>query len=54
MIFQFVPGDLIEVPEIPFKEEVDLEVSETALPIVDMQNDFVRAPDLVSVCRRGH
>ena len=43
MIFQFVPSSLIEVPEIPFKEEeVDLEASKTALIIVDMQNDFVR------------
>ncbi len=42
MIFQFVPGDTVEVPEIPYKEEVDLDANKTALIIVDMQNDFVK------------
>jgi nicotinamidase-related amidase len=43
MIFQFVPGDLVEVPTIPYKEEVDVDTKKTALIIVDMQNDFVKS-----------
>ena len=41
VIFQFVSGETVEVPEIPFKEEVHLDANRTALVIVDMQNDFV-------------
>lgn len=32
----------VEVPEIPWTEKVELKAEETALLIVDMQNDFVR------------
>lgn len=37
----FIPGKTVEVPEIPFKDEVALEPEKTALVVVDMQNDFV-------------
>jgi len=40
----FIPNDTVEVPEIPFKERVELTAEETALIVVDMQNDFVH-PD---------
>jgi nicotinamidase-related amidase len=40
----FIPGDTVKVPEIPFEEEVELPAERTALVIVDMQNDFVK-PD---------
>lgn len=42
MAFQFVPGKTVEVPEIPYKDKVELPVGNTALIIVDMQNDFVK------------
>jgi len=42
MTFQFIPNKTVEVPEIPFKDEVKLESGKTALIIVDMQNDFVK------------
>jgi nicotinamidase-related amidase len=38
---EFIPGDTVEVPEVPFKGEVELPGEKTALVIVDMQNDFV-------------
>jgi nicotinamidase-related amidase len=41
MSVDFIPGDTVEVPEIPFKEEVELPAGKTALVVVDMQNDFV-------------
>ncbi|MFO7743555.1 MAG: isochorismatase family cysteine hydrolase [Anaerolineae bacterium] len=44
MTIDFIPGETVEVPEIPFKEEVELRADKTALVIVDMQNDFVH-PD---------
>jgi nicotinamidase-related amidase len=42
MAFQFIPGKKVEVPEIPFKDQVRLPAQETALIVVDMQNDFVK------------
>ncbi len=42
MTFSFVPGKKVEVPEIPYKEEIVLPASRTALIIVDMQNDFIK------------
>jgi nicotinamidase-related amidase len=42
MTFPFVPGKNVEVPEIPYKKEVKLPAKETALIVVDMQNDFVK------------
>jgi nicotinamidase-related amidase len=41
MSVHFIPGDTVEVPEIPFKEEVELPAGKTALVVVDMQNDSV-------------
>lgn len=41
MGIDFVPSETVEVPEIPFEEEVELAAEETALIVVDMQNDFV-------------
>jgi nicotinamidase-related amidase len=37
-----IPGKNVDVPEIPFKDEVILPVKRSALIIVDMQNDFVK------------
>ncbi len=37
-----IPGPTVQVPEIPFQEKVTLPASDTALIIVDMQNDFVK------------
>lgn len=42
MSIQFIPGETVAVPEIPFKERVELPADKTALIIVDMQNDFVK------------
>jgi nicotinamidase-related amidase len=44
MSIQFVPGGTVEVPEISFKDEVQLPARETAVVVIDMQNDFVE-PD---------
>ncbi|MGH1363414.1 MAG: cysteine hydrolase family protein [Calditrichia bacterium] len=38
----FIPGRTVEVPEIPFLETVKLEASNSAIVVVDMQNDFVK------------
>jgi nicotinamidase-related amidase len=37
-----IPGKNVEVPEIPFKDKVVLPAKNSALIIVDMQNDFVK------------
>lgn len=42
MSFSFVPGKKVDVPEIPYKEEIVLPASKTVLIIVDMQNDFIK------------
>jgi nicotinamidase-related amidase len=41
MAFPFIPGRKVEVPDINYKESIVLPARETALIIVDMQNDFV-------------
>jgi nicotinamidase-related amidase len=41
MAFEYVPGDTVEVPEIPYKDEITLVAAETALVVEDIQNDFV-------------
>ena len=43
MSVQFVPGESVAVPEIPFKESVRLPAQKTAVVVVDMQNDFVKS-----------
>ncbi len=40
--FSYVPGNLVEVPQIPYQETITLPASKTALVVVDMQNDFVK------------
>lgn len=42
MGFPFVPGKTVEVPDIPYREEVRLPGKSTAVIVVDMQNDFVK------------
>ncbi len=42
MSVPFIPGKSVEVPEIDFRSEIVLPASQTALIIVDMQNDFVK------------
>lgn len=44
MSIRFVPGETVQVPEISFTDQVRLPAQETAVVVVDMQNDFVR-PD---------
>jgi nicotinamidase-related amidase len=39
---QTIPPKMVEVPEIPFKDQVWLPADRTAVIIVDMQNDFVK------------
>jgi nicotinamidase-related amidase len=42
MSVPFIPGKSVQVPEIPYKEQVKLPSRTTAMVIVDMQNDFVK------------
>jgi nicotinamidase-related amidase len=42
MTSNLIPSGTVQVPEIPWQEEVQLPSTETALIIVDMQNDFVK------------
>jgi nicotinamidase-related amidase len=42
MAFKYLPGNTVEVPELPYKKHVNLESEKSALIIVDMQNDFVK------------
>lgn len=42
MSFKFIPDSNVEVPQIPFKDRVELHAEKTALIVVDMQNDFVK------------
>lgn len=42
MSIHFTPPSTVEVPEIPFQDEVATPASKTALIVVDMQNDFVK------------
>jgi nicotinamidase-related amidase len=41
MSFQFVPEKTVQVPDIPFLDEIRLPAAKTAVIVVDMQNDFV-------------
>jgi nicotinamidase-related amidase len=43
MSFKFIPGKEVEVPQISYTESLVLPAGETALIIVDMQNDFVKS-----------
>jgi nicotinamidase-related amidase len=42
MSLQFVAGERVEIPEIPFKATIALPAQESAVVVVDMQNDFVK------------
>ncbi len=42
MKFNFIPPKEVEVPELNFKESIELNSKKSALIIVDMQNDFVK------------
>ena len=42
MSFNFVPGKEVEVPELKYKNEIKLQPNNSALIIVDMQNDFIK------------
>lgn len=44
MDFNYIPGKTVEVPEIPYKDQVELPVADSAVLVIDMQNDFVK-PD---------
>lgn len=41
MSFNFTPTGSVQVPEIPFEPSITLKAADTALVVVDMQNDFV-------------
>lgn len=41
MSFSFIPGETVAVPEIPFAEKMELAAADSAVIVVDMQNDFV-------------
>jgi nicotinamidase-related amidase len=41
MNFDFIPGATVEMPEIPYQDEIVLPPRESAVIVVDMQNDFV-------------
>ncbi len=43
MSFQYIPGGQVEVPEIPFRDKVLLPAQQSAVIVVDMQNDFCKA-----------
>lgn len=44
MGIQFVPEGKVEIPQIQYSDNMELEAGNTALLIIDMQNDFVK-PD---------
>jgi nicotinamidase-related amidase len=44
MGFEFIPEKSVKIPNIEFADEVRLPVDETAVVVIDMQNDFVK-PD---------
>ena len=53
MDFPFVPGKQVEVPDLVFQDEVRLQAQETALLIMDMQNDFVKPEGQLRVPAAG-
>jgi nicotinamidase-related amidase len=42
MSFNYLPAGDVQIPEIPVKESLELPADETAVVVVDMQNDFVK------------
>jgi nicotinamidase-related amidase len=49
MSIEFTPSGTVEIPEIPYKDEVRLPASKTALLITDMQNGFVKPEGSLTV-----
>jgi nicotinamidase-related amidase len=49
MSVDFIPPSTVEVPEIPYQSEIRLPTDKTAIIIVDMQNDFVKAEGSLEV-----
>jgi nicotinamidase-related amidase len=49
MTLHFIPPETVAVPEISYKSNVRVAPAETALIIVDMQNDFVRSDGALAV-----
>jgi nicotinamidase-related amidase len=42
MRFNFIPEGNVEIPELKFEKQVSLNPKDTAVIVVDMQNDFVK------------
>jgi nicotinamidase-related amidase len=42
MSFNFIPEGKVEIPKLKFEQKVSLKPEETAIIVVDMQNDFVK------------
>jgi nicotinamidase-related amidase len=42
MSFNFIPEGNVEIPELKFEKQVSLNPKDTAVIVVDMQNDFVK------------
>ena len=42
MTIATIPTGKVEIPDIPIEEHIELPAAETALIVVDMQNDFVK------------
>ncbi len=49
MTIDFIPPNTVEVPEIPYDSKVELPAQRTAVIVVDMQNDFVKAEGSLEV-----
>ena len=42
MSFNYMPAGIVEIPNIPVRDEMVLPADKTAVIVVDMQNDFVK------------
>lgn len=42
MHFPYVPGNKVDVPEIKYRDKIELPSEQTAVLVIDMQNDFVK------------
>jgi nicotinamidase-related amidase len=42
MSFRFIPSGTVEVPDIPYRGPFELAAADTAMVVIDMQNDFVK------------
>lgn len=49
MSVPFIPGETVDVPGIPYQDRVDLPAAQTAIVVVDMQNDFVKPQGTLQV-----